>query len=78
MPLTREYFERMAGILGTGGRALKTLLEERAKDREREDRQALRRPLADVCRTTLVAGNKEFQAVVSGGRAARHAVQTSG
>ena len=28
----------MAGILGTGGKATKALLEERAKDREREDR----------------------------------------
>ena len=37
-PLTREYFEKMAGILGTGGKATKALLEERAKDREREDR----------------------------------------
>ncbi len=37
-PLTPEYFEKMAGILGTGGKATKTLLEERAKDREREAR----------------------------------------
>ena len=37
-PLTSEYFEKMAGILGTGGKATKTLLEERAKEREREDR----------------------------------------
>ncbi len=37
-PLTPEYFEKMAGILGTGGKATKALLEERAKDREREDR----------------------------------------
>lgn len=37
-PLTPEYFERMAGILGTGGKVTKALLEERAKDREREDR----------------------------------------
>ena len=37
-PLTPEYFEKMAGILGTGGKGIKTLLEERAKDREREDR----------------------------------------
>ena len=37
-PLTPEYFEKMAGILGTGGKATKALLEERAKDRERENR----------------------------------------
>ena len=37
-PLTPEYFEKMAGILGTGGKVTKALLEERAKDREREDR----------------------------------------
>ena len=37
-PLTPEYFEKMAGILGAGGKATKALLEERAKDRERERR----------------------------------------
>ena len=37
-PLTPAYFEKMAGILGTGGKITKRLLEERAKDREREDR----------------------------------------
>ena len=37
-PLTSEYFEKMAGILGTGGKVTRALLEERAKDREREDR----------------------------------------
>ena len=37
-PLTPEYFEKMAGILGSGGKVTKTLLEQRAKDREREDR----------------------------------------
>ena len=35
-PLTPEYFQQMAGILGTGGKATKALLEERAKDRARE------------------------------------------
>ena len=39
-PLTPEYFERMAGILGSGGKVAKALLEERAKDREREDRRS--------------------------------------
>ena len=32
-PLTPRYFERMAGCLGTGGKALKLLLEERKKER---------------------------------------------
>ena len=32
-PLTPSYFERMAGCLGTGGKALKLLLEERRKAR---------------------------------------------
>ena len=38
-PLTREYFERMAGILGTKGKLTNALLEERAQEREREDRK---------------------------------------
>jgi hypothetical protein len=34
---TRSRFhEKMAGILGTGGKVTKALLEERAKDRKRE------------------------------------------
>ncbi len=33
-PLTPRYFERMAGCLGTGGKALKFLLEERRTERE--------------------------------------------
>ena len=33
-PLTPRYFERMAGFLGTGGKALKLLLEEREKERQ--------------------------------------------
>jgi AbrB family looped-hinge helix DNA binding protein len=37
-PLTPEYFEKMAGILGTGGKVTKALLDERAKDRGREAR----------------------------------------
>ena len=36
--LTPEYFEKMAGFLGEGGKATKALLEERTKDRERENR----------------------------------------
>ncbi len=33
-PLTRAYFEHCAGMLGRKGAGLKTLLEERAKDRD--------------------------------------------
>ena len=32
-PHTPRYFETMAGFLGTGGKALKVLLEERKKER---------------------------------------------
>ena len=32
-PVTPRYFEHMAGCLGTGGKATKTLLEERKKER---------------------------------------------
>ena len=32
-PLTPRYFERMAGCLGAGGKALKLLLEERKQER---------------------------------------------
>ena len=31
-PLTSRYFERMAGCLGTGGKATKALLEERKRE----------------------------------------------
>jgi AbrB family looped-hinge helix DNA binding protein len=34
IPLTPRYFERTAGCLGTGGKALKVLLEEKRKERE--------------------------------------------
>lgn len=37
-PLTKEYFEKMAGILKTGGKLTKALLESRTKDKEREDK----------------------------------------
>ena len=37
-PLTPEYFEKMAGTLGLGGKATQALLEEHAKDRDRETR----------------------------------------
>ena len=36
-PLTKEYFEKMAGILNTGGSLSRKLLEERRKDKEREN-----------------------------------------
>ncbi len=35
-PVTPAYFEKMAGVLKTKGKLTKALLEERAKDRERE------------------------------------------
>ena len=37
-PLTKDYFEKMAGILKTTGKLTRTLIEERAKDKEREDK----------------------------------------
>lgn len=36
-PLTQDYFEKMAGILNTKGKLTKALLDERAKEKERED-----------------------------------------
>ena len=38
-PLTEDYFERNAGILKTKGKALQTLLEERAKEKQIEDKK---------------------------------------
>lgn len=35
-PLTPRYFERMAGCLGTGGKAMKVLIEEKRKERSAE------------------------------------------
>jgi len=35
-PVTAEYFEKIAGILQTKGKLSKRLIEERAKDKERE------------------------------------------
>jgi len=35
-PITPEYLERLAGILPTKGRLSKALLEDRARDKERE------------------------------------------
>ncbi len=36
-PLTKDYFEKMAGLLKTGGKLAKGLLEMREQDRIRED-----------------------------------------
>ena len=38
-PLTADYFEKMAGILGTKGRLGKALLQERAREKAIEDRK---------------------------------------
>ena len=35
-PLTPRYFERIAGCLGSGGKATKTLLEERKRERDKK------------------------------------------
>jgi AbrB family looped-hinge helix DNA binding protein len=39
-PLDRKFFEHFAGILPSKGKASKALLEERRKEREREDARA--------------------------------------
>jgi AbrB family looped-hinge helix DNA binding protein len=39
-PLSKDYFTKMAGILGTKGKLLKALMEERKREREREDARA--------------------------------------
>ena len=36
-PITPEYLDKIAGILKTKGKLSKALLEERAKDREKEN-----------------------------------------
>ncbi len=33
-PLDKTYFESLAGILGTGGKMLKSLMEDKKKERE--------------------------------------------
>jgi AbrB family looped-hinge helix DNA binding protein len=38
-PLTGEYFEKMAGILNTKGKLTKAILEERAKEKELEEKK---------------------------------------
>lgn len=38
-PLTGEYFENMAGILTTKGKLTKALFEERAKEKELEEKK---------------------------------------
>lgn len=39
-PLNKRYFEKYAGILKGKGKASRALLEERRKDREREDNRS--------------------------------------
>jgi AbrB family looped-hinge helix DNA binding protein len=39
-PLDRHYFDQFAGILPEKGKALRTLLKERKRDRKREDLRA--------------------------------------
>ena len=39
-PITKKYFEKYAGILPGNSKVVKTLLEERRMDREREDRRS--------------------------------------
>ena len=38
-PLTKEYFARMAGIASAKGKGVSALLEERAKEKENEDKK---------------------------------------
>ena len=38
-PLDTDYFEKMAGILGTKGKLTKALLRERMKDKKREEKR---------------------------------------
>ena len=38
-PLTKDYFSELAGILKTKGKLTKRLLNERLKDKERENRR---------------------------------------
>ncbi len=38
-PLTDEYFEKMAGILNTKGKLTRAILEERAKEKELEEKK---------------------------------------
>ncbi|MBN1384391.1 MAG: AbrB/MazE/SpoVT family DNA-binding domain-containing protein [Elusimicrobia bacterium] len=38
-PLTKDYFEKMAGILKSKGKLTQELLQDRARDKEREDKK---------------------------------------
>lgn len=38
-PITPEYYKKLAGVLATKGKLTKALLEERAKDQERENKK---------------------------------------
>jgi AbrB family looped-hinge helix DNA binding protein len=39
-PLSKDYFMKMAGVLGTKGKLLKALMEETKREREHEDARA--------------------------------------
>lgn len=38
-PLTEDYFKKMAGVAGAKGKGVNALLEERAKEKENEDKK---------------------------------------
>jgi len=38
-PITEEYFEKIAGILKTKGKLTKAVIEERAKEKELEEKK---------------------------------------
>ena len=38
-PLTQDYFDKMAGILNTKGKLARSLLQERSREKELEDRK---------------------------------------
>ncbi|MBI4548809.1 MAG: AbrB/MazE/SpoVT family DNA-binding domain-containing protein [Ignavibacteriae bacterium] len=42
VPIDKNYFRRFAGILETDGKALRSLIQERKRDREREERKLKR------------------------------------
>jgi AbrB family looped-hinge helix DNA binding protein len=39
-PLNKDYFMKMAGILGTKGKLLKALMKDKKRERERKDAPA--------------------------------------
>ena len=38
-PMNRDFYKKMAWFLGTGGKLTKALLDERQKDKEKEDKR---------------------------------------